>query len=66
MTKQRTRSLMGLAAVASVTLLTLAPAGIAAAAGTGSVSAARSLSVSPAAYPQLAGPFLQRHRDVGR
>ena len=58
MTKQRLRMLMGLTAVASLTLLTVAPAGIAAAASTGSVAAAaRTGSLSPATYPSVAGRF---------
>ncbi len=67
MTKQRRRMLIGLAAVASLTLLTLAPAGLAAAAGTGSIAAAaRTLIAVPGDLPQLAGPFLQRGRDICR
>lgn len=49
MTKQRRRELIGLTAVASLTLLALVPAGIAAAATT--------RSESPAAYPSLPGRF---------
>ena len=49
MTKPRRRKLMGLAAVASLTLLTLAPAGLAAAARTGSLSRAQ--------YPSTSGSF---------
>ncbi len=51
MTKQRRRTLLGLTAVASLTLA-LAPAGIAAAARTGSPSPA---SLSPAQYPSVGG-----------
>ncbi len=58
MTKQRRRKLMGLAAVVGLTLLTLVPAGIAAAARTGSIAAAAGTrSLSPATYPSWPGRF---------
>ena len=49
MTKRPRRRLMGLTAVASLTLLALAPAGIAAAARTGSLAAVQ--------YPSVSGRF---------
>ena len=58
MTKQRRRKLMGLAAVVGLTLLTLVPVGIAAAARTGPIAAAAGTrSLSPATYPSWPGRF---------